>query len=237
MIDRPMRGGKVSIDALDVPEAWKQRAECIRDYFVSVRGASVFLGPEDAATLVHWFEGGVPLYKVLAGIERAAAARHARRVRAPLQLKHARRYIPKRNTTNAAIAAPIAASPPPQGAPHAMRLIASGLPRSKSDPARALEAALSADLLAMPSDDPEHLAEAALLRAARFFTDLWQALGDAGRTELVEAATDALGDLIDPDDDEIEPLLHEYARGQLRSRYPELAASRLRDAALQEVAS
>jgi hypothetical protein len=168
----------------------------------------------------------VPVSHILAALERAAAKRHAERVRAPLQLRHAQKWV----TDPARPARPspfLAAEPGLDAHPlHPMRI---GLAHLALDPAiRPLADALGAELDALPAADPVALADAAGERICAFFDAAWVALGEGGRARYLARAAARLADFLDDLDETLrDALLEEHARGILRDEVPCLSLTTL----------
>ncbi|MGC6492270.1 MAG: hypothetical protein ACON5B_05455, partial [Myxococcota bacterium] len=77
----------------EVPEPLQAAAETVRRHLVALRGGAPFLSPSDAHQLLTWLEEGRGVGQILVAVERAATRRTRQRIRAPLSLTHARRYL------------------------------------------------------------------------------------------------------------------------------------------------
>ena len=81
--------------AVEVPAVWREAAEEIRAHLCMLRGGAPFLSPADTWQLVRWLDCGVSVADVLQALERAAAARRAKRGKTPLSLVAANRHLGK----------------------------------------------------------------------------------------------------------------------------------------------
>jgi hypothetical protein len=208
---------------LDDDAARAAQAEAVRLGLVRLRGGAPFLSPGDAAALVRWLDAGTPVARILAAVEQAASRRHARRIRAPLQLRHAEPFLrdgPRR-------AAPIAAEPVVATPGHPLVAVQVGLDHTALDPLlRPLADALAGDLVVLDPTDPQALADAAGDRIVAFFDAAWAALGDGGRARYLARAGARLADFLDELDETLrDALLEEHARGILRDEVPCLSLS------------
>src|SRR5690606_23823677 len=91
----------------DLPDLDGPRAEAaaiVVRALVRLRGGAPFLSSADASALVGWLDDGIPVARILRALDEAAARRRAQRVRAPLQLRHAKRWLGR----------PAKAVPPPR---------------------------------------------------------------------------------------------------------------------------
>lgn len=195
-------------------------AEIVRRHLVRLRGGAPFLSPADGALLVRWLDDGVPVHRILGGLEAAAAARHARRTRAPLALSHARAHL---GGPRVAVDVPVAASP----SGHPLEPLVADLrasPLAAEHPALVRDAA--ATLLALPADTPDTLTTAAIDRLGALFDACWCALDDAARAPYVDHAETVLADILPKvDDARADALVEEYARAALRDRAPGCSAT------------
>lgn len=196
-------------EGAEVPEAWRVDAERVRRHLVALRGGAPFLSPEDAERLLGWLEAGRPVATVLAALEAAAEARHRKRSRAPLSLRHVK-------LTRPAGAPLLVREVPGDAVPNALRARLAGLAGGASVAAvgRAALAALGA----------ARRAEDAVDIASKFWEDAWAALGDDGRSVWRKEAALALADVLDAlDEGTRDVVLEEHARATWRATMPELS--------------
>lgn len=225
MIDRLPHPSKEPAVHDDVPVTHQQAAERVRHHLVVLRGGAPFLSSEDARLLLEWLDEGVAVARILEGLERAAVRRRERRVRAPLELRHARRYLRATSPRRAPpLPAPVAAEPV---AGHPLAPVLRALHGARADhprlaaPLEALEAALR------PRTAPDDL-DAAVADLTAFWEAAWRTLGDDGRRPWFDAAREAWADALDDaSEDELAPLLEEHARWAFRASLPGLAVSDL----------
>lgn len=223
MIDRgPGRGKEGTVDAdeslasrgpqeLDGVDAEHARsAEIVREALVRLRGGAPFLSAADTSALVGWLDQGVGIARILAALELAANQRLARRVRAPLELRHARRHLGK------ALAAAPRAPPAPLSARPASTDLLPPLGHLDATVTPAI-LALREALASLPAE-PDRAADAAAHAVVTFFGASWTLLGEPGRARYHLRAEAALGDLLDGlDEGERAALLEAHGRALLRS--------------------
>ncbi|MCB9664569.1 MAG: hypothetical protein H6732_10695 [Alphaproteobacteria bacterium] len=185
-------------------------AETVREALVRLRGGAPFLSAADTALLVGWLDAGVGVSRILAALEVTANRRLARRIRAPLELRHARaevakakgRHAPERLVASAPLPAPGDLLPP----------------LDHLDPAvgPAIDA-LRATIDGLDGD-PDALADGAAVAVIAFFDAAWRLLGVAGRARYHDRAADALGDLLDAlDEGERAAVVEAHGRALLRA--------------------
>jgi hypothetical protein len=183
----------------------------VRAWLVAIRGGSPFLSPADGWRLVRWLDQGVPVSAIALAIERASAARRARRVRWPLGLGDASRYLK--------VAAPAPALAAPSGS--AQRLCSAIRALDPRDP----QLAGLADRLADASGDPEAITRRALAEFRLFFEEKWASLDLEDQAGLLAAARAGYGDWLSELGEAVQlALVEEAARDALRARYPALTA-------------
>lgn len=175
----------------------------------------------DARLLVRWLDAGVPVPAILAGIERAAEVRRARRSRLPLTLGQAKRYIEGAPAVARAAAAP----PPTPGRPFAA-VAASLREQVAADPGGVWLAELAVRLDAIEGDDAETVLRAALAEVRWFLEAVWDGLGDEGRAARLAAASAELADL-GLDEADLARAAEALARDDLRRGYPSLTMASL----------
>lgn len=206
----------------DVPSEHREAAEAVRVQLVALRGGALFLSSADVLRLLGWLDRGVPVEDIFRALERAAESRAARRSRVPLSLAHARAHLgrPTRGAFRGA-----AAAPAPGGlAPLLARLRDQAATDALAGPLVAL-----ADALAALPEGPARARDAMIL-VNRFHEGLFDALPEARRAGLRQAARDGLGDLaflLDARD--LEPLVEEAARHEARRGYAWLSAASVWD--------
>lgn len=206
----------------------QQAAETVRQHLVRLRGGAPFLSASDGAQLVAWLDEGVPLHRILRGIEVAANQRIARRVRAPLRLTHARRHLgrPARTRLSSSPevdpASPLAASSQgPALQPILQALRVSPLAAKHPD----LIEACCQDLATIDPPHPDAPTQA-IERLARLWDACWSALDDEGRRPYLHHAQEQLGDLLeDAKEGDRERLLETWGRAALRAEAPGCGAS------------
>lgn len=188
--------------------------EEVRAYLSSVRGGAPFLSSTDGHLLVSWLEAGIRVGAILRSIDRAAAKHRAKRVRAPLTLRHARSFLTKESTRGAT-------SVPVDLPARVVPACAEGHP---------LEAALLATrdrIRLLDHTDPEERARAACTIARQFFDDVW-ATQPTLREELLAEAEAELEDLREAlDEGEFGAACEDLARYRLRQQFPSLSATRI----------
>jgi hypothetical protein len=184
-------------------------AEEVRAFLVEVRGGAPFLSSTDGKALHAWLTAGIPVTTVLRGIEATAARRKAKRTRTPFTLVSCRKAI-----ESAAQGAPVAVPAPAT--------------ESVDFPGEAELVAETTRLLAdVQLPDPEARARARCAIAREFHRRLWDGLGDARAALLAEAAA-ALDDLAGTLEDRVfDSLCEEWAREELRRRYPRFSPTRI----------
>jgi hypothetical protein len=195
----------------------QEDAERIREHLVHLRGGSPFLSPDDAVALVSWLDAGVPVARILRGLDVAAKKRREQRKRAPLCLRHAKPWL-GRPRDRAELAAPVLFLAEDD---HPLMALAASLRARDSDggptPRRCDE--LAQTLLALPDDD--HLAEEAIARVAAWFDACWRAHDPGGRARWQARAEAELGDILDLlADEERDEIVEEHARGLFRDSIP-----------------
>lgn len=204
---------------LAVPPHYRDAAEEVRAHLCSLRGGGLFLSPMDSLKLVQWLDRGVRVGDIVVALERAAAARRAKRSTLPLTLGAAGRHLGKAGRSTA-----------PRRAEEHEAPLAPLVPGVDGDPAVDDAAQrLAAVLHGIDPEDPH--AETHALAAIRVFLDeVWAMLGDDGRRELHDRARDELGDLLDlVDEPTALALVEETARDLLRQRWPALTAASVRE--------
>lgn len=207
-----------------VPDTHREAAEEIRAHLVCLRGGAPFLSPSDALQLVTWFDQGVTVGAILGALERAHAARRARRSRVPFGLAQARRHLGKPLSARPLPLLPVTDTGPlgPLAA-----LIRS---RTAQDPeADALDglAAALASIGAGPADD---LVRAAMMHIRAFRAGLWDRRTAAAREAARGDARRLLGDLLsDVDEGTAAALVEEEAREVVWSPYAWLDAATVWD--------
>lgn len=206
-------------DALAVPPHYREAAEEVRAHLCSLRGGGLFLSPMDSLKLVQWLDRGVRVGDILVALERAAAARRAKRSTLPLTLGAASRHLGKSGRSTA-----------PRHPEESEPALAPLVPGVDGDPAVA-EAAARLGAVLHGIDPADAHAETHALAAIRVFLDeVWAVLGDDGRRELHDRARAELGDLLDlVDEPTALALVEETARDLLRQRWPALTAASVRD--------
>ncbi|MCB9682024.1 MAG: hypothetical protein H6733_11220 [Alphaproteobacteria bacterium] len=198
--------------------------EVVRQALVRLRGGAPFLSSADGALLVRWLDEGVPVWKILHGLDAAARQRHARRIRAPLALAHAARHLGRPRAIDVP---PVVAEP--AVADHPLAPIAAAL-RVATPPPGLEEACarLAAALRSLPTDDADALRDAAATRIVAFLDQGWHTI-DAGERRRFHAdarthLTDVLADL---DEARADALVEEHARGLWRQAWPALSLTLL----------
>lgn len=188
--------------------------EEVRAYLSTVRGGAPFLSSTDGHLLVSWLEAGIRVGAILRSIDRAAAKHRAKRVRAPLTLRHARSFLTKESGRGAT-------SVPDDLPTRVVPVCAEGAP---------LEAALVATrerIRALDQGDAEERARAACAIARQFFEDVWEN-DPALRHQLHAEAEAELADLRDAlDEGEFGAACEDLARYRLRQQFPSLSATRI----------
>lgn len=194
------------------PSIAEAQAEEVRAYLVTLRGGSPFLSPADGHLLVGWLEAGVPVGAILRSLDRAARARRARKLRAPLMLRHARQWLGRETGARATrLPADLGALVPAA---------------AELDPAGELLGQTRQQIAALDLEDPEARALAACACAARFFEALW-ALAPV-REPLLAAAAAELAELApEVEAGAFAALCEDLARYRLRERYPSLTATHI----------
>lgn len=215
-----------SPDPRESLDAMQRAAETVRRHLVHLRGGAPFLSAADGALLVSWLEDGVPLHRILRGLEVAAEKRTARRVRAPLHLRHAARHLtsPAGAAPRNALDAPVAAAPGPDAPSPLTPVLASlsGSPLATAHPD--LVRACCDDLASLGTG--EAAATAAIARLGELFDTCWNTLDEPGRAVYHQQAAKALGDLLeDADEAERARLLESYGRAAMRRSAPGCTAT------------
>lgn len=182
-------------------------AEEVRAYLCTLRGGAPLLSPTDGHLLVTWLEAGISVGAILRGLDRAARRHRAKRIRAPLTLRHAREFL-KAESGRRASTVPL------------------DLPdRLAGDDVRLH--AVRERIAALVEPDPEARARAACAVARAFFDDLWRD-DDALRATLWAEAEAELADLRDALDELAwSTACEDLARYRLRMAYPTLSATRI----------
>ncbi len=221
MIDRHLHRRKEAELTPDVPLTHRQHADRVRRHLQALRGGNLFLSPEDADLLVLWLDDGIAVERILRGLEKAAEVRRRGRRRAPLAVRHAKRYlgVPRGK--------PSLPTPPPHtsAADHPLApLVASLRTEVELGPSPASRAELETRLLALRDDAA--LAPATIAVMAEWFDDCWTGLHDASREHwmtLASSELQELAELLDPS--QLEELVEEHARGLFRETHPQLCAT------------
>lgn len=192
-------------------------AEVVRRALVRLRGGAPFLSSRDATLLVQWLDDGVPVARILRGLETAADKRRASRQRLPLCLTHAKRYL---GVPRSAGLAPVAADDDHPMAPMASFARA---PDPALDPALAQ---LVAELTALPCEDPDQLADVAADRVVAFFDRCWNDLGATGQARYLDKAHLRMADVLEFLDEATQAsVIEEHARGLLRADFPNVSVT------------
>lgn len=207
----------------DLPPHHVEAAELVRRHLVVLRGGVLFLSPRDGAALVKWLDDGVPVARILYGLEIAAERRRRRSDRAPLQLTHASRYLGRPRAV-AVDAVPLAAD---TGARQSLLDWLDGLGHTPWMARFAVRfGALRASVAALPEAPARVLAARTIGLVADFHAHCWEDLGDAGRATYEHAAAAGLGDLaLLFAEDELATLTEEHARGLFRAEFVGLDAA------------
>ena len=197
-----------------VPEEHVRAAEEVRAHLVLVRGGAPFLSPADSRVLVAWLDEGVPVSAILCAVERAAAARRAKRSRLPLTLTRAKVHLKAVSSSTPTRSGGTATEHPFEGLSDA--LAARGA------------APLGALLSALDATDTEALVRAAVALARDFLLDEWSALPMAARERRLDEARASLVALdLGFDDNDLDAAAEELARDDLRRTWPMLEAAQL----------
>ena len=188
--------------------------EEVRAYLSTVRGGAPFLSSTDGHLLVSWLEAGIRVGAILRSIDRAAAKHRAKRVRAPLTLRHARSFLTK-ESTRGATSVPV-------------DLPARVVPAcAEGDPLEAALVVTRERIRGLDHADPEERARAACAIAREFFEEAWTTQ-PALRERLRAEAEAELADLEDAlDEGEFGAACEDLARYRLRQQYPSLTATRI----------
>ncbi len=215
----------------DPVAAARHAAEVVRRHLVSLRGGAPFLSAADGALLVRWLDEGVPLHRILRALETASDKRLARRVRAPLTLRHAARHLgaPRATRLPAPVVADSGLGQPP-GAEGPLGDVIASLRASPVAQAVPDHTARVADQLAQarPGDAAE--ATALVDAVAALFDAAWRALDAHSRAPYLAQATAQLADLLDEvDEGERARLLDTWGRSALRAAVPGCRAATLLD--------
>lgn len=213
------------MSSVDVPPEHRQAAEVIREHLVAHRGGAVFLSSSDALRLIDWLDREIPIPDILRAIERAADNRAKKRSRVPLGLGHVGRHLGKPTKgVFKARGAPVVAAHETGLAP-LVRLICE---RAPGDALEDRLRALADELAALP-EGPK-LAEQAMIRVRAFHEAVFDGLTEARRSELRQAARDAVADLAHlMQERELVPLIEEAARYEARRGYLWLSAASVWD--------
>lgn len=225
-----MTSSKESCVVDEVITSQQDAAERIRSHLVALRGGAPFLSPDDSALLVKWLFEGVGEARILRGLELAADARRKKRLRTPLALKHAKRFLTSKRATPAAPL--LAADTGHSSSEHFL----SPLTQAVSAPPpqvpwadsrdRALAEALCEELRALPETRDEQQAGFVIARCGAYLATRWECLPEATRQGFHDIATTELADVaLLLDEDTLAPIVEEHARGLFRSLYPTLSAS------------
>jgi hypothetical protein len=186
----------------------RDAVEEVRAHLVSIRGGAPFLSPADAWQLLEWLDAGVSVVAIARAVERAAAARRARRARTPLGLAHARRYLDR--------------TPAPSRPPDQTRLADRVADIAPNDPAIGR---LADQLRALPASDTEALAREAVRAIRALLDDAWVSLTADARDRLLAEARAGYGDLLADLTDAVQlALVEEAARDAARAAWPGLGA-------------
>lgn len=230
--DADLAGLSPRSDADRTSGALAEAAERVRLALVRLRGGSPLLSPADEILLLGWLDAGVPLARILRGLDVAAEQRLARRIRAPLTLAHARKHVaaaPAGRRPARVRALPLAA-PASEGTAG----LAEMLRGAEAPPcARTALDRLADHVAALPPSDPESLAARLADLALAAQAEAWEALDADGRAPWLAAAEEALAEVLaDLDDDTRPDVLEAYARGALRDAVPAWSVTRLVDEVL-----
>jgi hypothetical protein len=218
MIDRHLGPGKEPTVTADVPVTHQEAAERIRAHLVSLRGGAPFLSPTDTALLVRWLDQGVPVSRILHGVEQAATQRRAQRRRVPLALQHAKTFVG--NATG-----PVGLAADPTARP-LDPLVATCHHLARTSPYAEQLTLLAGQLQVLSCDDLEQAAHLAISGIGHTFEEIWRALGTQGRQPYLDRAEEELADLLDLlGPDRLPAMLEEHARGLLRDDHPGLDAT------------
>lgn len=207
----------------EVPEPLQAAAETVRRHLVALRGGAPFLSPSDAHQLLTWLEEGRGVGQILVAVERAATRRTRQRIRAPLSLTHARRYL-----KTAPAVAPVVATE--SGTPN-LRAWLEAVPDHRWNDLPAYEALHDEVALACRQPHLSEAIEAQLFRRlADFWTAAWASLEEGERGARLEEAAMTVGDLSALlDDAQVARATEERARAKLRQTLPTLSATALWD--------
>ncbi len=189
----------------------REPADEVRAWLVSMRGGSPFLSPADGFRLIQWLDQGVPVSAIALAIERASAARRARRARWPLGLGDASRYLKLPKVP----ASPVRPRRTASAVSDAIRTV------DPDDPAIEGLAVRLSDL----AGTAEEITRLALRAFSAFFEEKWVGLDATERSALLDAARAGYGEWLEGLAEGAQlALVEEAARDLLRSRYPALTA-------------
>jgi len=173
--------------------------------------------------LLTWLMEGVAVARILQALEAAHVHRRKRRIRAPLELRHAKRHLKGLRKAAAPPALPASAPEHPlQGAIHEVLNQAS--PWWRPEQAQPLADALRG----LQGDDTYALVESALEHTGHFFQRCLEQLDAPSRDRLRSEAEESLGDTLTMVGPEVaQVLVEEQQRSLLRALLPSLTATAL----------
>ena len=204
----------------DIPPALEAAAQTVIDHLCALRGGGLLLSAMDGRLLVEWLDAGVQPALIVTALERVAARRRSRRVKAPLSLNSCKGEVKKLRKKCVGGRVSAAHLTPP------VKEMATTL---RGDPLAALAMTALHALDAVQAGVAEERAEAALTIVRQFHREAWDASA-AEHNALRAMAAEELVELREKMDAIAwDTALESVARDTLRQRYPMLSAAAVWD--------